>query len=188
MARFKKTDPSSIAHVERVAKAIAMRKEGKQYDEIARELGWNSPQACHKVVKKALEKTVILEASELKRVMFSRLESAVVRLMETINRTDSNEYEVGIIERLEYALQSGDDDEVSRLSILLEKINDARSGSVNDSIDRLVKISDRYAKLFGLDSPVKIAETDADGRDVPRGAVTFYLPDNGRNAPDPAKK
>lgn len=51
------------------------------------------------------------------------------------------------------------------------------------AIDRLIKIFDRQAKLFGLDSPLKTALTDSEGVDKPIGQVVFYLPENNRDKP-----
>ena len=47
-------------------------------------------------------------------------------------------------------------------------------------MDRLLKISERRARLMGLDAPTKTALTDPSG-DKPMELVQVYLPSNGRD-------
>jgi hypothetical protein len=59
------------------------------------------------------------------------------------------------------------------------------------AVDRVLKLWKRQAELFGLDSPIKIAETDvSDEKSAEKSKVVFYLPANGResNAPSSAVK
>lgn len=49
------------------------------------------------------------------------------------------------------------------------------------AVDRLVKLSERRARLLGLDAPTKTALTDPTGEKEAE-LVQFYLPDNGRDA------
>jgi len=50
------------------------------------------------------------------------------------------------------------------------------------AIKVLLAISDRRAKLNGLDAPTKVANTDPTGnREAGQQLVQFYLPDNGRD-------
>lgn len=57
------------------------------------------------------------------------------------------------------------------------------------AVDRFVKLSKRASEITGSDMPVKIAQTDKDGNDVPRAVVTLYIPENGREiAPVESKK
>lgn len=51
------------------------------------------------------------------------------------------------------------------------------------TMDRLLKIGERRARLLGLDAPTKTALTDPTG-EKPMEAVQVYLPSNGRDATD----
>jgi len=77
-------------------------------------------------------------------------------------------------------IQAGQVEKV--LSQILKK---AESGNLL-AVDRVLKLWKRQAELFGLDSPIKIAETDPSGeKSAEKPKVVFYLPPNGResNAP-----
>jgi methylphosphotriester-DNA--protein-cysteine methyltransferase len=50
------TTPEAIANKERLRKAIEMRVQGFSLEEVASELGWNSPQAAHKAIKASLKR------------------------------------------------------------------------------------------------------------------------------------
>lgn len=50
------------------------------------------------------------------------------------------------------------------------------------AVDRLVRISDRRAKLLGLDAPAKTQLSPGAGTDG-EGGVVLYIPDNGRPHP-----
>ena len=52
------------------------------------------------------------------------------------------------------------------------------SKPILEAIDRMLKIADHRAKLFGLYMPVKVAQTDTSGNDKP--VVNLYIPDNSR--------
>jgi len=52
----------------------------------------------------------------------------------------------------------------------------------------VLKLWKCQADLFGLDSPIKIAETDIEGEKLaPKPKAVFYLPPNGRESSQPAK-
>jgi hypothetical protein len=77
-------------------------------------------------------------------------------------------------------------DEITRLDGMLAKlwpkVTDDPDLAV---IDRIIKIGERRAKLFGLDAPVRTA-IQGGGDDTPpistvsETKVMFYMPDNGR--------
>ena len=55
-------------------KALALRQEGMAYDDIAKEVGYNSYQACHKAVMTALHNTLAEPANELRTLEAQRLD------------------------------------------------------------------------------------------------------------------
>lgn len=140
----RKTAAAAIIYHEKLRRAIEMRREGFTYDAIAAETGIKSKTA-QKAVSRALEKALLDDAKDLKRLQLARLEK--------------------LIEILTPALTP------------IKTV----AGSVDVfAIDRYIKALDRQAKLLGLDSPVKVAETDTEGNDRPAGEIVFYLPNNGR--------
>lgn len=74
-------------------------------------------------------------------------------------------------------------EEVSRLDGMLSKIYAKAARGDLQAIDRVLKISERRARLFGLDAPVRTA-LQGGGEDAPpivtEARVTVYIPDNGR--------
>lgn len=75
-------------------------------------------------------------------------------------------------------------EEVSRLDGMLSKIYAKAARGDLQAIDRVLKISERRARLFGLDAPVRTA-LQGGGEDAPpivtEARVTVYIPDNGRS-------
>lgn len=74
-------------------------------------------------------------------------------------------------------------EEVSRLDGMLAKIYPKAARGDLQAIDRVLKISERRSRLFGLDAPVRTA-LQGGGEDAPpivtEARVTVYIPDNGR--------
>jgi hypothetical protein len=70
-----KTSPRRFETAKKVKKAIQLRIAGKSYDEIARILNYNSPQAVSKAVLKALRDIPKEKAEELRTVENQRLDA-----------------------------------------------------------------------------------------------------------------
>lgn len=71
-------------------------------------------------------------------------------------------------------------EELSRLDGMLMGLwPRARKGEVA-AVDRVLKISERRAKLLGLDAPERKQLEGPGGGPVQTAAVQFYLPSNGR--------
>lgn len=73
--------------------------------------------------------------------------------------------------------------EVERLDRMLAAIWNRVTIGDQGAIDRALKISERRAKLFGLDAPTRTDLTSL-GEKIPSAIVTVYLPDNGRHDRD----
>lgn len=54
--------------------ALELRKAGVPYTTIAERLGWNSPQAAHKAVQKAMKSMVQDSVDEVKQIQLERLD------------------------------------------------------------------------------------------------------------------
>lgn len=61
--------------VERQARALELRKEGKGFAEIAQALGYGGPAGAYKAVTTALRKTLQEPADELRRMELERLDA-----------------------------------------------------------------------------------------------------------------
>lgn len=68
------TSKETAAAKIKAAKAVELRMEGKTFDEIAQEAGYNSRQAAHDAVKRALELTVREPATEMIKLDLERLD------------------------------------------------------------------------------------------------------------------
>lgn len=106
-----------IAATEKQIKALELRRQGKSYAEIARELGYSSGSGAHNAVKKALRKTLKEPADELRKLENARLDAMLVGLWPGIEKGDPK------------------------------------------AVTAAVKISDRRAKLNGLDAPAEVDVT-----------------------------
>ncbi len=73
--------------------------------------------------------------------------------------------------------------EVERLDKMLAAIWNMVIIGDQGAIDRALKISERRARLFGLDAPTRTDLTSL-GEKMPSAIVTIYLPDNGRDDRD----
>lgn len=100
-----------IATTEKQIKALDLRRQGKSYTDIAKELGYSSGSGAHNAVKKALRKTLKEPADELRKLENARLDAMLLALWPGIEKGDPK------------------------------------------AIAAAVKISDRRAKLNGLDAP-----------------------------------
>jgi len=69
-----KTSPETAEAKMRAAKALELRMEGKTFATIAKEAGYNSPQAAHDAVKRALDATLREPADRLRALELERLD------------------------------------------------------------------------------------------------------------------
>ena len=69
-----KTSPETSRAKVRAAKALELRMEGKTFAEIAKEVPYNSPQAAHDAVKRALQAITREPAEELLKLDLERLD------------------------------------------------------------------------------------------------------------------
>lgn len=69
-----KTNPDTIASRLKAVKAMELRMEGLPFTEIARQVGYNSQQAAHDAVKRALLRTEREPADRLRELELARLD------------------------------------------------------------------------------------------------------------------
>lgn len=70
-----KTNAATIQSKVKAAKAVELRMEGRTFPYIAKELGYNSQQAAHDAVKRALEATLREPADALRTLELERLDN-----------------------------------------------------------------------------------------------------------------
>lgn len=71
----KKTSPETAAAKVKAAKALELRMEGKTFEAIAQELGYNSKQACFDAVKRSLDAITREPAEALLKLDLERLDA-----------------------------------------------------------------------------------------------------------------
>jgi hypothetical protein len=74
-ASGKKTRPETIAAKEKAAIALGLRKEGLTFVEIAKEAGYNSSQAAHDAVRRAIREILREPVTELITLELERLDA-----------------------------------------------------------------------------------------------------------------
>lgn len=72
--------------------------------------------------------------------------------------------------------------ELERLDAMTQALWKTAMTGDCQAVDRLLRISERRSRLLGLDAPLKTAI------DLLNTDVRIYLPDNGRDTPNPTKK
>jgi hypothetical protein len=77
MARgcHQKTSARQLAITQRALQALEYRKQGKEYQEIARLCGYHSRQAAYMAVKSLLDRTIREPSDELRQLEVARLDS-----------------------------------------------------------------------------------------------------------------
>lgn len=70
-----KTSPQTAKAKIKAAKALEARMEGKTFEVIAGEVGYNSPQAAHDAVKRALKAIIREPGEELIKLELERLDT-----------------------------------------------------------------------------------------------------------------
>lgn len=71
---------------EKKVKGLQMRKNGASYEVIASTLGWNSPQAAHDAISRALMEMVREPAEEVIRLELRRLDELFIKPFEAAAR------------------------------------------------------------------------------------------------------
>lgn len=157
------TAPEMVVAQSRTLRALEMREAGKTYQAIADELGMTVGGAFD-ALKRGIEQRRLLcdeKADIVRDIELQRLDFLLDKAMTVINRFHVHVVAGTVVK----------DDNGERVE------NDA---PVLAAIDRVLKIQERRARLLGLDAPERKDLTTHDRQ------VILYVPDNGREAPEPA--
>lgn len=71
-----RTSPEDIEFAEKLQRGVLLRRMGTSFEDIAKEAGWNSPQAAQKAIAKAIKnapRETLEEYRALKNAQFDRM-------------------------------------------------------------------------------------------------------------------
>ncbi|MGI8530938.1 MAG: hypothetical protein ACR2KO_15845 [Geodermatophilaceae bacterium] len=135
----------TVESAKRDAEAARLRSRGRTYPQIAEELGYSDRGAAHHAVARVFDGFKVEARDLLIKMELDKLDMmtrAVIDVLEAKHYTVSDGRIVHI----------GDKDDPDR------RVLD--DGPVLQAVDRLLKISDRRAKLLGLDAPKRVEVSD----------------------------
>lgn len=137
----------SIADRERDHQAVEMRRRGASYRQIATALGMRSPSSAYDAVERALTSAQREANAEVRQLEIDRLDDLRVRCWQVLGKQHLMVNQGRVMTHPTTGEVLTDD--MPRLQ----------------AIDRLLKISERYAKLLGLDAPLRTKVEVMDGID-----------------------
>lgn len=131
----------TVAQIERDAQAVEYRRRGLSYRQIAAQMGWKNQASAYEAVQRGLADSAVEASDEVRRLEVDRLDEMrrhALRVLATPHMMVSQGVVVTWTDP-----KTGEETPVpDDTPVLL-------------AIDRLVKISERTAKLLGLDAPVR---------------------------------
>lgn len=157
-------------------KILEMYRDHPNLHHIARELGY-SETYVRKVYHKALKTIVVDDVEKHRRLELARLDHLHSKAMEVLEAFHPM-VNAGAVVRDVVEDSDGRviiDDETGKPKTV--RLRD--QGPLLQAIDRVVRVSERRARLLGLDMPTKTALTDPTGEK--ESFVQFYIPHNGRD-------
>jgi hypothetical protein len=128
----------SVATRERDIEALKLRREGKSYEQIAAAMSWRSSSSAYEAVQRALADSAREAVEELRQLEDARLDDLMQRLQEVLGRKH-------------YCVSS------SGIVVLHPETEEPLldDGPVIQAVLALLRVSERRAKLHGLDAPTK---------------------------------
>lgn len=155
----------------RDAQAAALRGQGATYQQIADRLGMGNRGDAHKAVERALVATLQEPCETLRTLEAGRLDRLTAEAWAVLERRHvvvSN----GRVVRRQVGTETAEDG--TEQPVYEEVLDDA---PVLAAIDRLLKISERRAKLFGLDAPSRLQVLTLDAIDAEIARLNAQLAD-----------
>lgn len=134
----------SIDTAERDAQACRLRSEGRNYDEIARDLGFSDRSLARRAVERALMAVIAEPAAQLRTLELARLDLLLGKAW-------------GVLQAEHIVVSQG---RVMAHPDTGEPMRDHTP--VLHAIDRVLRISERRCKLLGLDAPVRVEAITVD--------------------------
>jgi AraC-like DNA-binding protein len=153
-----------------------MYRDNPNLNQIARDLGY-SETYVRKMYKQALKAIIVDDVETHRKIELARLDHLHRKAMEVLEAfhpmVNSGAVVRDVIEDAEGRIII--DEETGKPKTV--RLRD--QGPLLQAIDRVVKVSERRARLLGLDMPTKTALTDPSGEK--ESFVQFYIPHNGRD-------
>jgi len=134
----------AVETAERDAAACRLRTDGRTYQQIADDLGFTDPSAARKSVERALAAVVAEPAGRLRTIELARLDAATAKAFDVLNR---------------------DHIVVNNGRVIMDPATGRPlrdDGPTLAAIDRIVRLSERRARLCGLDAAVKVEAITVD--------------------------
>ena len=133
----------TLGQAERDRNAVQLRSRGQTYQQISDELGYGNLSNARRAVKKALEGIIVDAREDFIKLQLDELDMMTRSVIE-------------VLETKHYVVSEG------RIVYRGDKelLDDS---PVLQAVDRLLKISDRRAKLLGLDAPKRVEVSDGTG-------------------------
>jgi hypothetical protein len=166
--RTTKTIPEELRRVE----AVRLRTAGMSLDDIGRELGGVTRQRAWQLVQEGLADVKSEAAEELRLLESERLDE-MFRVAWTQMHTDHVTLYKGAPVMVTVAGENGIPHDIPLVN----------HGPKLDALDRLLRIAERRAKLFGLDAPVSVnVSMDALAEELRTIATALGLDPDSLNA------
>jgi hypothetical protein len=127
----------TVDQIERDARAVEYRRRGLTYRQIASEMGWKNQASAYEAVQRGLNDAIAEPAGEVRQLELERLD-------------EYQRYALRVLAAPHLVVSQG-----------VVVINPANGQPLTDdapvlaALDRLLKISERRAKLLGLDAPAR---------------------------------
>lgn len=157
---------------------LDLYRDNPNYCEIARIMGI-SHTYVKKLYKAALKDIIVDNVDDFRKLEMARLDKLHVKAMQVLEAFHPL-VNSGVVVRDNLEDADGNplvDETTGELKTY--RLQD--QGPLLAAIDRVLKVSERRARLLGLDTPTKVALTNPEG-DKEASFVQFYIPANGRDA------
>lgn len=158
--------PEMIEAREREERALAMKKIGANYPEIAQALGYHDRSGAKKAVSRALKRMGQEDAVEIRQIMVEQLNDLYRRTTEIYTRT--------------HPLVSNG-----------KVVRDAEGNTLDDdgvklhAIATLLRVQERTSKLLGLDAPRAVELSGPNGEAIPLEVRAAQVVERLRALPAP---
>lgn len=152
-------------------KILQMRQEGFSFERIAAELGCSYTYA-RKQFLKALNSIVVEDVEAVRKLEMQKLDALEAEIYSVLKAFMPYVSNGRIVTEL-LVDDNGNPVVNDNGKPVYVKVRDL--GAKLQSVDRLIKVMERRARLLGLDKPSKVAATDPDGNPVPFITPTMSL-------------
>lgn len=156
-----------IQQLKRQDRALQLRMQGKELEEIRAELNLPSVRTVAYMVKKALRRSSFTDAEDL-RLLEERKLDKLEREMIRIVMNDRQVYRRDAEGRV---MLDSEGQPMLMYSKSGQPVLEERTTARIAAAEVMLKLSQRRADLRGLDAPSKVAQTDAAGNDIAAGAA-----------------